>query len=254
MDTIAIGDIHGRADLLAPLLEHVSHYHCDARIVFLGDVIDRGPASKDCLDLVKAELVRNPMSELLLGNHEDMMLRYIDGGSEASRSWCWNGGLSTIESYGYQGYDFLQEDGYVRLRTDLAEILKSDHSDHVEMIRSAAAFVELPDHVLVHAGITPGLPMESQDPYQLRWNSKSLLAHHGPLPKTVVHGHTVTPAFFPERHINRINIDCGAYESDVLCAVVLSGRSDPTFILSTIANAKRQVRESGSGFITRAAS
>jgi serine/threonine protein phosphatase 1 len=252
VDAIAIGDIHGRADLLAPLLDYVNRYHTDARLIFLGDIIDRGPASKDCLDMVQAELARNSMSELLLGNHEDMMLRFVDGGSDGSRSWCWNGGLCTVESYGYQGYDFLHEDGYVRLRTELAEFLKSDHSDHVDMIRNAGFYVELPEHVFVHAGIVPGLPMESQDPYQLRWNSKTLAAYHGPLPKTVVYGHMITATFFPERHVNRINIDCGAYESGVLCAAVFSGRSDLTFILSTEANGKREIREIDGGSKTRA--
>lgn len=232
MDTIAIGDIHGRADLLEEMLNHLHVFYSDAQVVFLGDVIDRGPDSKDCLDMVASELQRNPASRLIMGNHEDLMLRFIDGGTSWSKGWCWNGGLSTIASYGYHGYDFLQEDEFVYLRDELADILRTEHASHIAMIRNAVAFVELPEFVIVHAGIDPTLPMDQQDPYKLRWDSKTLIACRDSLPKTVVHGHSVTESLLPEMHANRINVDCGAYQSGVLCAALLSSGEHPSFILS----------------------
>jgi serine/threonine protein phosphatase 1 len=231
-NAIAIGDIHGRADLLEPLLKHIHLNYPDTRVIFLGDVIDRGPDSKDCLDMVESELERNSASSLIMGNHEDLMLRFIDGGTIWSKSWCWNHGLASVASYGYEGYEFRGEDGYMYLRGELAEILATRHQSHVDMIRRAAAFVELPDYILVHAGIVPGVPMGRQDPYQLRWDSKSLIAHRGSLPKRIVHGHTVTAGQLPEIHANRINIDCGAYHSGVLCAALLSPEASAAFILS----------------------
>ncbi len=232
MNTIAVGDIHGRADLLERLLAHAHTNYPDARVVFLGDIIDRGPDSKDCLDMVESELKRNAASTLIMGNHEDLMLRFIDGGCARSKSWCWNGGLTTVKSYGFPGYEFLGEDGLTYLRDELADILRTQHRSHIDMIRKAPAFVELPGYVLVHAGIIPGLPMEQQDPYMLRWDSKSLIAYEGPLDKTVVHGHTVTPNLLPEVCHNRMNIDCGAFESGTLCAAILSEEASPAFILS----------------------
>ncbi|WP_426130576.1 metallophosphoesterase [Pararhizobium sp. PWRC1-1] len=232
MNTIAVGDIHGRADLLERLLKNIQAHHSGARVVFLGDIIDRGPDSKDCLDMVESELKRNAASTHIMGNHEDLMLRFIDGGSARSTSWCWNGGLATVTSYGFHGYGFRGEDGLTYLRDELADILSTKYKSHIEMIRTARAFVELPGYILVQAGIVPGLPMEQQDPYTLRWDSKSLVAYENRLGKTVVHGHTVTQSLLPEVYRNRINLDCGAYDSGTLCAAILSEEASPSFILS----------------------
>jgi serine/threonine protein phosphatase 1 len=212
--------------------------------VFLGDVIDRGPHSKDCLDLVDRELRRNPASTLIRGNHEDLMLRFVDGGSAGSKSWCHNGGLTTVASYGYKGFDYMDADGYVRLRDELAETFRGGHRSHVDLLRAAVPFVELPRHILVHAGIVPGIPMDEQDPYQLAWNSTTLCAYTAPLPKIVVHGHMVTAKAFPEIHINRINLDCGAYVNGVLCAALLSETSPLRFIYSIDADGALEVVES----------
>ncbi|MCS4243132.1 serine/threonine protein phosphatase 1 [Rhizobium sp. BIGb0125] len=244
METIAVGDIHGRADLLEGLLKHIQAHHADAQVVFLGDIIDRGPDSKDCLNMVESELARNPASRMILGNHEDLMLRFVDGGSASSKSWCWNGGLNTVASYGYKGYDFVGEDNFVLLRDELAEILRTEQASHIAMIRNAVAFFELPDFVLVHAGIDPTIPMDQQDPYKLRWDSKALIAHRDPLRKTIVHGHTVTDSRLPEVHVNRINLDCGAYKSGVLCAALLASEGRPSFMLSANEGGKIRVFDS----------
>lgn len=243
MDTIAVGDIHGRADLLERLLEHVHAFHPNARVVFLGDIIDRGPDSKDCLDMVASELARNSASRLIMGNHEDLMLRFVDGGSKWSRSWCWNGGLSTVASYGYKGYDFHDDDDLVCLSDELADILRKEQSSHIAMIRDAVAILELPEFVLVHAGIDPAFPMDQQDPYKMRWDSKTLIACRDRLPKMVVHGHTVTEAHFPEVHVNRINVDCGAYQSGVLCSTLLSADASPAFILSVVSDDLYEIQD-----------
>jgi len=232
MDTIAIGDVHGRADLLEHLLIHIHANHPETRIVFLGDIIDRGPDSRQCLDMVASELKRNPDSKLIMGNHEDLMLRFLDGGSTLSRGWCWNGGLSTVTSYGYAGYDFCGDDNFMYLRDELADRFKSEYPSHVAIMGEAVPYVDLPEYVLVHAGIVPGVAMDQQDPYKLRWDSKSLIAHKDRLRKVVVHGHTITASRMPEIHVNRINVDCGAYESGILCATLLSAEASPAFILS----------------------
>ncbi|PDT46677.1 hypothetical protein CO661_17395 [Sinorhizobium fredii] len=245
MDTVAIGDVHGRADLLERLLEYLYVNFPRVRMVFLGDIIDRGPYSRQAVDLVENELLRQPASVLIQGNHEDLMLRFLDGGSERSHGWRYNGGDATVASYGYHGYGYTDDEGFGRFRDELAARFSEEHPTLVALLRNAVPCVQTEDYFFVHAGIDPGVPLDEQDPYLMRWDSKPLISHRGRLSKIVVHGHTITESGRPEMFDHRINIDTGAYRTNTLTAVLLPEDGLPaTFIVSSGSRAEAySVRE-----------
>lgn len=234
MDIVAVGDVHGRADLLERLLEYIYVNLPQVRIIFLGDIIDRGPYSRQAMDLVEHELSRQPASILIQGNHEDLMLRFLDRGSELSRGWHYNGGAATVASYGYEGYEFIGDDGLGRFTDELVCRFLDEHSSHVFMLRNALPCFQTEDYFFVHAGIDPAIPLYEQDPYLMRWDSRPLIAHSRQLPKTVIHGHTITASRQPEVSLSRVNLDSGAYLSNKLTAVLVPEDDvPPSFIVSS---------------------
>lgn len=234
MDTVAIGDVHGRADLLERLLEYIYVNLPRSRVVFLGDIIDRGPDSRQAMNLVEHELKRQPASVLIQGNHEELLLRFLDKGTAYSRGWRHNGGDATVASYGLQGYEFEDDEGYGRFTDELASKFQEEYSGHVAVLREALPCLQTDDHFFVHAGILPWISLDEQDPYLMRWKSQPLLAHTAHLPKIVIHGHHVTQSHRPEVYKSRVSIDTGAYYSNKLTAVLLpADESPPTFLVSS---------------------
>lgn len=216
--TFAIGDIHGRADLLRGLLDGISSRASRGgyiyRIVFLGDVIDRGPDSRQAMNLVSSTLNQIPGSRLILGNHDSFFLRILDETDPARKQalilhWIAKmGGAATLASYGLD-LSYVSLDG----------ILEVIDADHVAMLREAVKHVDLEHHVLVHAGLEPGVPLDRQDPYKLMWIREPFLSHRGSFGKTVVHGHTPTSSIMVERFHGRIGVDTGAYDRNMLSAL-----------------------------------
>lgn len=97
---VAIGDIHGRYDLLEKLLENIEKTHPDARLAFLGDMVDRGPDSFKVVDTIK-KLTETKDAIAIVGNHEDMMMEYFRGKMVDKQDiWMYNGGIKTVDSYG----------------------------------------------------------------------------------------------------------------------------------------------------------
>ncbi|MEM5472619.1 metallophosphoesterase family protein [Hoeflea sp. AS60] len=226
--TYAIGDIHGRRDLLETLLAAIraDMGDRDARIIFLGDIIDRGPESRQCLDLVILTLERHPGSKLILGNHEEFMLDFLDAATTAEHEtaahrWLPNGGSETLMSYG-----FADTVGFDAIARQLAD----DVPDHIATLREANWMVESDGHVFVHGGIDPHLPLAEQDPKTTRWIREKFLKFTGPLPKIVVHGHTMTDASLPELYRNRIALDTGAVRSGHLTCGIFDGDTPPRFL------------------------
>ncbi len=216
--TFAIGDIHGRADLLRGLLDGISsrasRMGYTYRIVFLGDVIDHGPESRQAMSLVSTTLNQIPGSRLILGNHDSFILRMLDETDQVRKQalilhWIAKmGGGATLASYGLDFSD-----------VDPARILDVIDAGHVEILRGAEKYVELDRHILVHAGLEPGVAMDRQDPYKMMWIREPFLSHRGSFGKTVVHGHTATSSMMAERFHGRIAIDTGAYERGLLSAL-----------------------------------
>lgn len=227
--TYAIGDVHGRADLLDPLLSAIERDAWargeEPRVIFLGDIIDRGPQSREAMDRVLEALADWPASRLILGNHEEFLLRFLGVEASADRTrvadvWLRNGGVATLISYGF--------DPRQRIDT-IAERFAERFPTHIEALMAAEHMAIAGDYVMVHGGIDPARGLAEQDPVTTRWIRDEFLDYSGPLPKTVVHGHTPTDTFAPEVWSNRIAVDTGAFHSGrLVCAVLCDGA--PRFI------------------------
>jgi serine/threonine protein phosphatase 1 len=211
-----IGDVHGMFELLSPLVRflerHASMRGSAARFVFIGDIVDRGPASKECLDLVRDMLERHEGSLLLLGNHEDMMLDAIDtdGKSEAAGNWALNGGMDTVASYA----------GDIRKVDQFLAMMKTTHADHRAMMRDARLFLLTEGLVAAHAGMDPTIDLEEQTRKALTWIREPFLNYVDPRIRPVVHGHSIVGSK-PVVTENRISIDTGGYENGVLTAFIV---------------------------------
>ena len=221
----AIGDIHGRDDLLAALLEGVRRDagQRPARrrlLVFLGDYISRGPGSRAVVERVMATAWPGFEVVALKGNHEDLLLRFLDGDLAAGALWLDYGGAQALRAYGVapEGGARGDEAGAQRLRRELAGALPAHH---LEFFRRLRLDHREGDYYFVHAGIRPGVPPEGQSDADRLWIRSEFtdsLADHGVV---VVHGHCIAP--MPQVRHNRIGIDTGAYASGHLTCAVLDG-------------------------------
>ena len=222
----AIGDIHGRADLLDALLARVSadadrHPADFARtLVFLGDYIDRGTASRSVVDRLLSDPLPGFATVRLLGNHEEALLDFVEDRA-GGMDWLGYGGLETLVSYGVP-LRALPGDpgGESELRRALAAALPSEH---LAFYRGCALHHAVGDYVFVHAGVRPGVPLERQHRRDLLWIRDDFLRVRDPLPgKVVVHGHTICD--LPQDRGHRINVDTGAFASGRLTCLVLRER------------------------------
>jgi serine/threonine protein phosphatase 1 len=201
----AIGDVHGRADLLANLFARID---ADLQLrpvqhsiqVLLGDYIDRGPDSRQVLDLIIGR--RKGHSVIALkGNHEQCALNVLSDPSSLLQ-WKSVGGLNTVLSYGIAA---TWSDDFQSVAVAFANNLPDSHRDFF----------------FVHAGARPGIRLEEQSEHDLLWIREDFLLHEEDFGKIIVHGHT--PNLEPEIRRNRINIDTGAYATGRLTCLVLEG-------------------------------
>ncbi|WP_294332165.1 metallophosphoesterase family protein [uncultured Sphingomonas sp.] len=217
----AIGDIHGRRDLLEELLARIdAERAADPRavehLILLGDLIDRGPDSCGVLDLVLARAAEDPTLTILGGNHESMLVTLLDGDMWHLESWLHFGGEECARSYGLDPTALLAEPD--RAADQLRAAIPIAHQ---ALLRALPDWRRVGDVLFAHAGIRPGVPIDAQDPQDLRWIRLPFLrstADHGVL---VVHGHTVVAE--PEILPNRIAIDTGASATGRLTALCLDG-------------------------------
>ena len=224
----AIGDVHGRSDLLRRMFrtiqqDAIDHAAQSPTLVLLGDYVDRGPDSKGVLDLV-CQGLPGFRTVPLLGNHEDMLLAFLqDGDADLQMGWFKNGAVATVTSYGVPcaGIGQLTIGGH-QVRRALLDKMPAAHR-HV--LEHGAVLHETPYHVFVHAGIDAGLPMDRQNRKYLLWRRWGL-DETVDLPggRVLVHGHDVVGAV-PLRVPGRMALDTGAYESGVLSCAAFTGRS-----------------------------
>lgn len=220
----AIGDIHGRVDLLDELHRMIAADAANARderlIVYLGDYIDRGLHSREVVDRLIAGPPAGFAAVHLMGNHEDMLLDFVET-TEGGVNWLHNGGNTTLHSYGVALPANPREDeDLVQARLDFLEALPERHLAFYRGLR--LTHVE-GDYLFVHAGIRPGVPLEKQDPDDLIWIRNSFLnstADHG---YCVVHGHSISNEV--DDRPNRIGIDTGAYATGQLTALAIDGEN-----------------------------
>lgn len=221
----AIGDIHGRADLLHRLLEKVdddianSPENIDPLIVFLGDYIDRGDDSAATLSILE-RLWSGCMKHryvFLKGNHEAAMLDFIDA-PETSDGWLRFGGLQTLQSFGVRG---IREHADVGARIDAARTLRAKLASQEMFLRLGLKLsVHVGNIFFCHAAIDIHRPLDDQKEKVLLWGKPSFPRSNGPDDAWVVHGHTISAE--PDIGHNRIGIDTGAYYSGKLTAARIS--------------------------------
>jgi serine/threonine protein phosphatase 1 len=200
----AIGDVHGRDDLLGRLhgliaADWAAAPTRQAAIVHLGDFVDRGPDSAAVLDRVAGPPpIAGATAIALRGNHEALMLDALgpDAGPQSLGLWMMNGGRATQLCY---------PDGVPER--------------HMELLRAMPLSWEAGDYFFVHAGIDPQLPLDEQPEFCLLWIREPFLSWPGALPRVVVHGHT--PVAAPQVRANRIGIDTGAVGGGALTCLVL---------------------------------
>lgn len=217
----AVGDVHGRADLLEPLLGRIDRDLADRPIayplqIFLGDYIDRGPDSRTVIDLLIARRQQHKLV-LLQGNHEIYAAEALDDPSVLPE-WIKIGAIPTLVSYGIKpasrGGQLLEQETARAFRQALPD-------SHRQFLRSLALSFSCGDFFFSHAGVRPGVPLQNQSQEDLLWIREDFLLHEGDFGKVIVHGHT--PAKEPDIRHNRINIDTGAYATGRLTCLVLEG-------------------------------
>jgi serine/threonine protein phosphatase 1 len=218
----AVGDIHGRLDLLDQLLAEI-HAQLARRpahkvlLVFVGDLIDRGPNSAEVIERLRTYRRDGVKTMFLLGNHEEVLLRILGGEAELITKWRWFGGAECLKSY---GVDPSQLTG--RSEQEALEIVRNAiPKEHKEFLESFVDTCRFGDYLFVHAGIRPGVEVDQQRQTDLRWIREPFLLDDTDHGFVVVHGHTISPEV--ELMPNRIGIDTGAYRTGVLTALAIEG-------------------------------
>lgn len=183
---LIISDIHGMYEMLLALLKKVKYNPLYDRLFFLGDMVDKGPHSRQVLEFVNNEVQKNE-AIFILGNHDDLLLSFLKGETDVMESWVVNGGLGTLESY--VGNTFFRDKDL----EDARKFILKQYAHHYDLLNNARLFYEDASRIYVHAGINP---------YRLDWRGTSRkefltirdMFYRNPIDtkKTVVFGHTPT--------------------------------------------------------------
>lgn len=221
----AVGDIHGRLDLLAPLVRGIvadaNASTADKKIViFLGDYIDRGPDSRGVLRYL-ADLQGDGDLEwrFLKGNHEETMLDFL-GDPAIGPQWCEYGGDATFASYGLRLPDLRHKlEAWAHLAADLDHRLTTKERRFLEGLELN---VTVGDYFFVHAGARPGVALDQQASDDMLWIRRTFLDSDVAFDRIVVHGHTPSAEVHADHR--RMGVDTKAYASGRLTAVRLEGR------------------------------
>jgi serine/threonine protein phosphatase 1 len=214
----AVGDVHGRADLLEQILIRIDHDSTGNPgfreiEVFLGDYVDRGPSSANVItQLIQRSEYRETI--FLRGNHEEMLLAFLQNPAVLG-DWQQVGGLETLMSYGLQPVINPSRQEESEFCASFNRMLPRSHRDFFQKLRGS---YQSGDYFFVHAGVRPGIPLSKQREQDLLWIRNDFLEHDGPFEKIVVHGHT--PVIEPQILSNRINLDTGAYATGRLTCFV----------------------------------
>ena len=218
----AVGDVHGRLDLLDALLGSIerdikSRPHRKTLLIFLGDVIDRGPDSSGVIERLRT--FENPLVKpyFLAGNHEEVLLRILAGERGVLSDWLKFGGRECLNSYGLdpRSLDLNSE------RSSLTAVKRAIPPEHARFLASFCDTLSFGDYLFVHAGIRPGVDLSLQTQTDLRWIRSPFLEGAEDHGQVIVHGHSITSTV--DERPNRIGIDTGAYRTGVLTALAVEG-------------------------------
>ncbi|MEM7663897.1 MAG: metallophosphoesterase [Pseudomonadota bacterium] len=238
-----IGDVHGRLDLLNDLLQLIEEDN-DRRenketiIVFLGDLIDRGPDSRGVIDLLSTAPPSFAKCYFIKGNHEDVLVRGLEGEPRLLTPWLKFGGQACAQSYGVDiGAIHGQEEHVIE-----HVLLSAIPAAHINFMKNFYESIRFGDYLFVHAGLRPNVPLEQQSAKDMMGIRKEFLESDADFGCVVVHGHSVSDAVVIKD--NRIGIDTGAYATGVLTALRIedddrsviqtSGPADPAFALEDV--------------------
>ena len=216
----AVGDVHGQDHLLADLLAQIeadiaARADRQVTIVFLGDLIDRGPKSAEVVERLRTYRPVGVRTEFLVGNHEEVLLRILEGEGGLVADWLRFGGAQCARSYGLSSSRLAKMSP-----TEAVEMLRSTiPPEHQAFLASFADTLRAGDYLFVHAGIRPGVALAEQAQIDLRWIRGPFLDHPARHDVMVVHGHTITEEV--DERTGRIGIDTGAYKHGELTALVL---------------------------------
>ncbi|MCB6177717.1 serine/threonine protein phosphatase [Rhodobacter sp. Har01] len=227
MRAYAIGDIHGQLGLLKAAHDRIatdSVRHGPAPVVHVGDLVDRGPDSRGVIDFLMQGIAAGQDWTVLKGNHDRLFTRFLhdpfdqDPGLRSEFTWLHPrlGGAETLASYGVRS---AADRRAALVQADAVQLVPQAHRSFLEGL---PAWHRIGEVLFVHAGIRPGIPIESQTETDLIWIRQPFLddpRDHGPL---IVHGHTALDA--PTHHGNRVNIDSSAGYGGPLTAIALEGR------------------------------
>jgi serine/threonine protein phosphatase 1 len=228
----AVGDVHGRLDLLEDMLRRIEadlneRQPKRAILLFLGDLIDRGPASCQVIERLRTYAHPRLRTLFLMGNHEEVLLRLLAAERGILDSWLRFGGTECLASYGVDASAFKS----MSEREALAAVKRAIPESHRKFITDFADTARFGDYLFVHAGIRPAVDISMQSQADLRWIRQPFLDDDSDHGFVIVHGHTISDAVV-ERP-NRIGIDTGAYRTGILSALVLEGE-DRRFLTSRL--------------------
>lgn len=217
--TYAIGDIHGCLAKMNRLLDRIAEEPAgkSARLIFLGDYIDRGPDSRGVIErLMSLQRERPDHVICLRGNHEAMALAAIASPDDYEEYWRANGGATTLASFGvFHARELPQE-----------------------VVAWMAALLYANDDGLryfVHAGIDPSKPLTGQTDHDRIWIREPFLSSHATFERLIVHGHTPLMTAKPDVRPNRINLDTGAvYGGPLTAAAFVAEKREPIGFLTDV--------------------
>lgn len=219
----AIGDIHGRNDLLQALLAQIdaddaARGTADTQIIFLGDLVDRGPESAAVIETAMALKASGRKVRFLAGNHEEVFVKACrERDIKTLRFFLKIGGDATLQSYPITRAEYIDLD-----LEQLAERLETLVPEaHLAFLEGFEDMIVLGDYAFVHAGIRPGVPLNEQKKSDLRWIREDFVGQRGDLEKVIIYGHTIYESV--DERGSRIGIDTGAYDSGKLTAIGLEG-------------------------------
>ncbi|MBE3640149.1 metallophosphoesterase [Mangrovicoccus algicola] len=222
---VAIGDIHGCLGDLEALLARIGDWlEAGPQLVLLGDLVDRGPDSRGVIDRAMRLCTEHPgPAEVLMGNHERMMLDFLDGHDPQGR-WLAAGGAATLESFGIAPPPREASADPARIA---AEARAAIGAERLDWLAARPLWLISGDVVAVHAAWSVRRPDHRQDPALLLWGDPAFYRHLRRDPPWIVHGHVITrPA---RARGTRIAVDSGAFRGGGLSAVRLLPGAAPEF-------------------------
>lgn len=224
MRIYAIGDVHGCDGLLESVHQSIAADLAaqpieDFRIIHIGDYVDRGPNSAAVVERLMRLCAENERVLCLAGNHEELLLAFLDDPVGAGPTFLRFGGLATLESYGVSEPFVRAPDDLPKLRDRFLAVLAEEHR---RFLRELPVFLRFGDYFFCHAGIRPGVPLDQQERRDLLWIREEFLRDRNERDVVVVHGHS--PVAKPLLRINSIAIDTGAFATGELTCLALEGK------------------------------